>query len=560
MHASLIKIIELFEGIRQNAVPLFHRPYVWGKSHWQRLWNDLMACCETQNPLATTHFLGTIVTLPIKSATQVEKYLIIDGQQRLTTIALLLIALRSYVNYSQKRVVSNYLENSHVANGASTDGLKLLPPLCDQQVFTSLVKNTMTPPGSKMEEAVGFFQKAIRRGHGKLDLLGPGGLLDVITSCLTVVSIQLSENDDPYLVFESLNQPGQPMRDVDFIRDLLFAKFNEDTDSELSREKIFQNVWSPMVAMLGLHLSEFFRQYLMLLEGREIQCHRVYSEFSRKFGGLAAPEMLNMLKHCLTLAGFFHRLINPENEVDPALREALLSLKKLGASAACPLLFCLFNARHLQQITHEDLLKSLALIEALFVRRAVCELDVDAEMFREMAKHFSVTDQTAAAYLSACLARNSNNYWRCPDDQEFVEALVSSHPFDKELAGFILAKIELMLGTEPSEVHANIQVEPIVAPTDKSFGQWMMRLGNLAIAEARIRSAGSSFPAKKPAFERSPFATNRSIARAADWTKEEVRQRGHELAGFARQRWPVLLPVASLLLCRFFDVFSEILV
>ncbi len=546
MRASLVNVLQLFEGKRQNIVPPFQREYVWDTSDWQRLWADLMACCNEQNPLGAKHFFGTIVIAPIKSMTNVEKYLIIDGQQRLITIALLLATLRTYVNYNEKRAITNYLDNSDFCtNVAKTDKFKLLPSLKDQKGLYTLIDCQYTQTEvHRMDGAVAFFQRFIRKGHSVVDLMSPGGLLDVIANCLNVVLITLSEYDDPYLVYESLNSNGQPLLDVDFIRNFVLSKFDEDPASELFREKIFQNAWSPLVNMLGKNLSEFFRQYMMLLEMREIPLNRVSMAFRKRFAGLSAPEMLSVLKDCLTYAGFFNRFVNPNPriEVDRALREALASLKTLGASAAYPLLLLIFNARHQQQITQEDLINSLAIIESIIVRRKACGLTANVNMFREAAKNFSVTGQTATAYLSACLTRNKDGTFHFPDDQEFVDALVSSHPFDKEIAAFILEKIELMLGTKALMLHKNIQAEHIVAPSDSSFGQWMMRFGNLMIAESWTRAEGNEFSVRRELFKKSPFATNLAISEFAEWTGEEVRQRGQELAGLARKRWPYPAP------------------
>ncbi len=124
----------------------------------------------------------------------------------------------------------------------------------------------------------------------------------------------------------------------------------------------------------------------------------------------------------------------------------------------------------------------------------------------------------------------------CPSDKAFSDGLESTIEFDWDLARFILIKIELMLGTQQSEVHENIQIRRITLRPFEKWGTWCWKFGNMALFEKK--ELVISFSEQKELLGRSPFATNKSIAQAENWTKEEVRQRTLELAGLAIQRWP----------------------
>src|SRR5450755_1265556 len=163
MEAAPTKIIDYFSGFKQNLVPLFQRPYTWEKPQWQTLWNDVYAFYGRDlEHTASTHFMGAVVTMPAKSVpVGVSKFLLIDGQQRLTTVALLLCAIRdslpSAESAAQRRIQVHYLTND------GYDGLdlfKLLPTQGDRATYSLLIqKPSSVIPNSQFTKAYAFFRQ-----------------------------------------------------------------------------------------------------------------------------------------------------------------------------------------------------------------------------------------------------------------------------------------------------------------------------------------------------------------------------------------------------------------
>ena len=261
MQASETKLREIIQGDKQYIVPLFQRPYSWKKSQWEALWNDIIELCTTENP--RPHFMGSIVTMPTSAIPEgVSKYLLIDGQQRLTTIFILLCALRDKSKDSNNQLAEE-LHNKFLINQYQKDPeiYKLQPTQANRESFYILINNEdnindaiikTKEKKCKIQECYSFFEKKIRQSN--LDF---GLLKTIISSYLSVVSVVLSTDDNPYLVFESLNANGEPLTQDDLIRNYFFLRISTD-----NQKSAYDKYWLPMQETLNDNLTEFIRHYL----------------------------------------------------------------------------------------------------------------------------------------------------------------------------------------------------------------------------------------------------------------------------------------------------------
>nr|MBA3924691.1 DUF262 domain-containing protein [Nostocaceae cyanobacterium] len=165
MEAAPTKVIQYFNGEKQNLIPLFQRPYTWTKSNWQTLWDDLMVQYDEVDD-TKTHFMGAIVSVPSRSVpVGVSKYLIIDGQQRLTTVSLLLCALRDCLDSnSASRIQEVYLTNRF---RNEEDTLKFVPTQADRDVYRTIALERQVPANNKdvgMVAAYYFFKNKLLKG------------------------------------------------------------------------------------------------------------------------------------------------------------------------------------------------------------------------------------------------------------------------------------------------------------------------------------------------------------------------------------------------------------
>jgi Protein of unknown function DUF262 len=210
MEAFPSQIIQFFNGFKQSVIPLFQRPYEWKEPNWET-WQDVLERYESSTE--ASHFMGAIVTMPSRSVpVGVAKHLIIDGQQRLTTLAILLCSIRDELapdaSTERTRIQNYYLTNDGYKEW---DYLNLLPTQDDRDGFKALV-NALNEPLSlyemQMHRAYDFFRRKIKAGDSDGDQIDVSKLLGTIERKLIIVSINLGEAEDPYLIFESLNAKG----------------------------------------------------------------------------------------------------------------------------------------------------------------------------------------------------------------------------------------------------------------------------------------------------------------------------------------------------------------
>ncbi|HBU06325.1 MAG TPA: DUF262 domain-containing protein, partial [Nitrospiraceae bacterium] len=140
MQAKETKLQDIIEGTKQYVIPLFQRTYSWTNKEWDVLWKDLMELSETENP--RSHFIGSIVNMPTVSVPEgVAKFLLIDGQQRLTTIFILLTLLRNKARESQNHEFAEEINNTLLVNPYKKDNdfFKLMPTQVDRDIYKNFI-------------------------------------------------------------------------------------------------------------------------------------------------------------------------------------------------------------------------------------------------------------------------------------------------------------------------------------------------------------------------------------------------------------------------------------
>jgi uncharacterized protein with ParB-like and HNH nuclease domain len=317
MQASETKLQRIIEGTQQYVVPLFQRPYSWEKKQWDALWNDLIELYESDNP--RPHFLGSIVTMPTNSVPEgVSKYLLIDGQQRLTTIFILLAALRDIAKQSEERLASE-INNKYLIN-AYEDGLgyyKLQPTQVDRVIFQQIINSEILVDEGGILECYRFFEKKIRQSRSSLEL---PRIKNVICNNLSLVSVVLSYDDDPYLVFESLNAKGRPLTPADLIRNYFFMRIHTD-----EQDSVYTRYWQPMQELLGDNLTEFMRHYLTKT-GVVVNQSDVYFQIKDRIG---TSDALPYLQDLCIFSEYYSRLLNPTREPKKNVSKYLNRLNRL---------------------------------------------------------------------------------------------------------------------------------------------------------------------------------------------------------------------------------------
>ena len=363
MKASETVLQPLIEGSKQYVVPLFQRPYSWTKKEWEVLWNDLVDLCEPVHK--RSHFVGSVVTMPTSSVPEgVGKFILIDGQQRLTTIHILLAMLRDQARQKDKTMLAEEIEKTLLVNPYSKglDYYKLMPTQVDRESFQKVIRSEVTPRASdQVTQAYQFFERKYRQTN-----LDPELLKAAICGQLIVVSIVLGADDNPHLVFESLNAKGLPLTQSDLIRNYFFMRIHVD-----QQESIYAQYWNPMQDALRENLTECIRHFLGMKNGNVVKQSDVYFELKEM---VVNRDAIDSLKEIAQFAKYYEKLLNPELEIDAGIRHQLTRLNRLKVTTAYPFLLRCYDRYYQDELLPNEFTAILKVIENFILRRFVCNV------------------------------------------------------------------------------------------------------------------------------------------------------------------------------------------
>lgn len=539
MKASETKFQPIIEGTKQYVVPLFQRPYSWEKKEWDVLWDDLVWLCENEEP--TSHFIGSIVTMPTVSVPEgVSKFLLIDGQQRLTTIFILLTLLRDVAKSNAPGDLAQEIEQTMLVNPFKKGGdyFKLLPTQIDRDAFKALVQGTGISAESRILQCYRFFERKLKQTN-----VGVTALNKVVATRLSVVSIVLEHDDNPHLVFESLNAKGRPLTQSDLIRNYFFMRIHVD-----EQEATHAKYWEPMQIELGENLTECIRHYLMR-NGSIVKQGDVYFTLKDRVG---QSDALKALKDIATFAGYYEKFLTPENEPDVQLRNALARLKRVEVTTAYPFLLNCYHDYAQGHILADDLLKILQTIENYVIRRFVCNVPTS-----QLNKIFPLLYQQAQLKTPSNLVDGIHSVLQSrgyPKDTEFRTRLIDSKLYG---AGERLIKTKLILETlESAYQHKeqpafdNLTIEHVMPQTLTDWWQnhlgedwqadyelYLNTLGNLTLTAYNSELSNDSFPKKKQHLANSHLELNKHFQNVTAWNRAAIEARSRVLADLALTVW-----------------------
>src|SRR5439155_15973599 len=318
MEASPTLVINYFSGFKQNLVPLFQRPYTWTEKQWRTLWEDIISFYECNpNDTKSTHFMGATVTMPARSVpVGISKFLIIDGQQRLATIAVMMCAIRDSLKQDEqiprRRIQTHYLTNEGYEG---TEIFKLLPTQGDRDSYAPVILNSGPIPDSQYKKAYAYFRRRLC-DHISDDGLAtdPKRILEIIERRLMAVMINLSDADDPYLIFESLNFKGSPLEQADLVRNYFLMRFAVN-----EQQAVYEHLWLPMQNRLGPTLTDFMRHFLGA-EGEDVRKGDVYASIKRLVTDAEAASVRLLMTRMEQLSVLYSRIATSNLEPNVQFR------------------------------------------------------------------------------------------------------------------------------------------------------------------------------------------------------------------------------------------------
>jgi len=548
---TLLRI--LLHGTSHYMIPLFQRTYSWEKSDWETLWYDVL---ETYHADADSrHFLGSIVSKSLPSTPEgVSRFLLIDGQQRLTTLTLLLAALRDTARPTDAKL-ANKLHELYLTNeyASGFDGYKVLPTQADRTAYFAVIDDSSAnQPSTLVGRAYEYFCEQLTNpdqdGH-QLDLKR---LEQVLMGGFELVSITLGEQDNEYRIFESLNAKGAPLTQADLLRNYLFMHI-----PVADQDDIYRRVWLPLQASLGNRIDDFFR-YELMSEGQFVREGDVYQEWKKFLDKFSLGELLKQLATFARDGEFYRRIVSPEYELNSDIAAGLQRLNRWGGQTMYPFLLNGYRWLERGELNATGFVAILRMIESFLVRRLFADVPTNAlnRLFVRLAQQLPDGHDRVDGTLKAL----SDPGRRWPRDDRFRDSILryllylDSRPEQRRM---VLETIESDFSHKEPPTFAGASIEHVMPQAithawrealgmsaENTHRQLLHTLGNLTLSAYNSELGNEPFEKKRQRFATSNFELNKLIAAEQTWTGTQIEERGRSLAERAVRLWPGPIDVA----------------
>ena len=380
MKATEATLLEFLKKSPQFVIPIYQRPYSWTESQCRQLWKDILRAGS--NDKVSAHFIGSIVYIE-KGLYQVSSQsplLVIDGQQRLTTVSLIVEALARHLGdsepfsgFSAKKLRAYYLLNL-LEDGEGR--YKLLLTQTDKQSLLSIMEQRALPDDHslRLKENFAYFEKQVKELGDDLGSLCNG------LAKLIVVDIALNrDQDNPQMIFESMNSTGLELSQADLIRNFILMGLDPDHQTQL-----YTDHWRPMEVAFGqeaygAHFDSFMRHYLTFKTGEIPKLGEVYEAFKvhSRVQQAASIEVDLLAADLHTFARYYCNMALGQ-ETDPLLDSAFRDLRELKVDVAYPFLLELYQDYSNGMLSVSELEQAVRLVESYVFRRAICAIPTNS--------------------------------------------------------------------------------------------------------------------------------------------------------------------------------------
>jgi len=555
MKATEAKLLEFLKKSPQFVIPIYQRTYSWTERECQQLWDDIMRVgCRPDVP---AHFVGSIVYVEagLYQVTSQSPLLVIDGQQRLTSIMLILEALARALGdeepvdgFSREKVRSYFLLNP-LEKGDRR--YKLLLTQGDRDTLLSIMQQKTTPEvGSlRVKQNFGFFEDKIAGLNGDLTPLCAG------LAKLMVVDISLTrDQDNPQLIFESMNSTGRELSQADLIRNFVLMGLEPDHQS-----RIYEDHWHPIEVSFpqdgyGAHFDAFMRHYLTLRTGEIPNLRDVYTAFKEyaREPKVAEAGVDALVSGIHAFAQYYTRMALGK-EPDADLAVAFRDLRELKVEVAFPFLLELYQDYETRLLSKPDFLRAVRLIEAYVFRRAVCAIPTNSlnktfATFSRVLRKDSYLESIEAHFMTM------PSYRRFPDDEEFRRAMAQRDLYNFRSRSYWLRRME-NFGRKERVAVDEYTIEHIMPQNENLSSAWRAALGpewervqetflhtvgNLTLTGYNAEYSDRPFVEKRDmhgGFRESPLRLNEGLGAVEVWNEDAITKRAERLTGLAVKVW-----------------------
>ncbi len=550
MKAQDLQFTQLIQGAKQFIIPIFQRTYSWEESHCEQLWNDIVRVGS--NADLDSHFIGSAVYIPEQDiGAAIPRWLVIDGQQRITTISLLLLALMRRLKaekldapVSAAEVEDYYLRNRY---GKGEQSYKMLLTKTDKDTLIALLEGKPVPEDAsqRIVENFEFFTNKVATAD--LDVVYTG------IQKLMIVDVRLQQGiDNPQMIFESMNSTGKALTQADLIRNFVLMGLPHEEQTRL-----YNDYWRPMEVLFGAdnynkNFDDFMRFFLVIHTGNyRIRKDEVYAEF-KVYSRTQDEEPL--LSTLLEFARYYC-FIALGSEKDPHLAPVFHDIRELRADVCYPMLMEIYQDYELGRVTQDEFLEILLLVESYVFRRAVCDIPTNSlrqtfATFSRRLKKDRYLESVKAVFLLL------PSYRRFPGDDEFKRQLQTRNLYKFNRRTYWLRRFE-NFGRKERVMVQDYTIEHIMPQNDELSAAWkeelgddwervheqyLHTLGNLTLTGYNSEYSDHPFAEKRDmegGFAQSPLKLNEGLGNCTEWNEEQIKKRATRLAKRAVDIWTV---------------------
>lgn len=556
-------LIKFFDGSdKRFIIPLYQRNYDWEESNCKQLFQDLIKLHHSDRK---SHFFGSIVS-SIQSGT--EDRFIIDGQQRITTVSLLLIAMvnakkEGLIKATDAKLVEKIFKRYLVDEYQEDERkVKLKPIKKDMQAFDALLYKPKSQyiNESNVTRNYKFFYDEVTRANLTLD-----ELFETIKK-LEVINIRLDEDDDPQLIFESLNSTGLDLSEADKIRNYLLMSL---TPAE--QEYLYTRFWNPIEEFTNYDPSPFVRDYLTIKQGKIGRIDKIYFLF-KDYAETENIDRAKLLEDMFHYAKIYNQ-IDKSNIGTDKLNRKLNQLRTLDSTIAYPFFMAFFDYASLTGLTETEIYQVLDIIEAYWARRIICNLLSNA-----LNKVFATLHRDVLNYMNKSSKDSNNSYIDVLTYVLLKKGGSSAFPSNEEVKSefktrqvykmpanarmFILERMENQDNNERHDVvkeltdkNKIITIEHIMPQTlsdkwkaalgndwERIHEQYLHTMANLTLTGYNSQYSNLTFIEKRDmekGFKDSAYRLNNYVRSCEQWTETELKTRQKELLGVFMRLWPM---------------------
>ncbi|NFG40380.1 DUF262 domain-containing protein [Clostridium botulinum] len=554
MKANEKYLIRFLESSDTNfVIPVYQRNYDWKKEQCKQLYDDLVNMIKNNYK---THFFGTIVSIYNDSARNRE-YLIIDGQQRTTTISLLLIAIYNLLDSGRlesNSIIKEKILNQYLINQYSNEELKIkLKPIKeDRNAFEKLFNKDELIAESNITLNYNYFYERIIVGEVTIDELYSA------IERLMIVEIELKNGeDDPQLIFESLNSTGLDLTDADKVRN--FILMNKPSKKQ---EELYNNYWNKVEKNTNYSVTQFIRDYLTMKENKIPNINKIYVNFKRYIQE-SKIDIESCLKDMLKFSTYYKALITSNiniKESDIIIR----NINKLEVTVSYPFLLEVFDDYYNNEINKEELVEILKIIEAYIFRRIICKAPTNAlnKVFMNLSKEIKRTPDYKKNYLEVFkyILTNKKSSQRLPNEDEFKLSFLECDVYSWKSKNkiYLLEQLENYDNNEKVDIEnlvndKMLSIEHIMPQTlslawknalgegyNEVYSKYIGTIGNLTLTGYNSSLSNKSFIEKRDmekGFKDSRLKLNKYLTEIDEWNEKTIKERANKLFDIASNIW-----------------------